>query len=49
MIVNEIAKKYNYQVTMEDIDPTDWKKGNAIKILMPISVETEKEKADEED
>ncbi|MCG3221367.1 MAG: HAMP domain-containing histidine kinase, partial [Candidatus Heimdallarchaeota archaeon] len=46
MIVNEIAKKYNYQVTMEDIDSSDWKKGNAIKIIMPISVETEKEELD---
>ncbi|MHA2308745.1 MAG: ATP-binding protein, partial [Candidatus Heimdallarchaeaceae archaeon] len=46
MIVNEIAKKYNYQVTMEDIDDSDWKKGNAIKITMPISVETEKEELD---
>ncbi|MCG3226242.1 MAG: PAS domain-containing protein [Candidatus Heimdallarchaeota archaeon] len=46
MIVNEIAKKYNYQVTMEDIDPSDWKKGNAIKITMPISVETETEELD---
>ena len=48
MIVNEIAKKYNYQVSMEDIDPSDWKKGNATKIIMPISVETEKEKMDDD-
>ena len=47
MIVNEIAKKYNYHVTMKDIDPSDWEKGAAIKILMPISVEMEKEEIDE--
>ena len=44
MIVNEIAKKYNYKVELEDVDDADWKKGSVIKILMPLSVEEEKEK-----
>lgn len=42
MIVNEIAKKYNYDIIMEDIDQEDWKKGSVIKITMPISLENEK-------
>ncbi|MCG3215541.1 MAG: HAMP domain-containing histidine kinase [Candidatus Heimdallarchaeota archaeon] len=41
MIVNEIAKKYNYNVIMEDLDKEDWEKGSAIKISMPISTEIE--------
>ncbi len=44
MIVNEIAKKYNYMVDLEDADEMDWRKGSFIKILMPLSVEEEKEK-----
>ncbi|MHA2357350.1 MAG: PAS domain-containing protein, partial [Candidatus Heimdallarchaeaceae archaeon] len=43
MIVNEIAKKYSYNVSIEDIDEKDWTKGTAVKITMPISVEIDKE------
>ena len=42
MIVNEIAKKYNYDISMEDIDKEDWKKGSVIKITMPISLDNDK-------
>jgi len=43
MIVNEIAKKYNYKVSIEDRDESDWTKGTAVRITMPISVEIGKE------
>ncbi|MHA1218923.1 MAG: hypothetical protein ACTSO5_09620 [Candidatus Heimdallarchaeaceae archaeon] len=42
MIVNEIAKKYEYILFIEDIDKRDWTKGLAIKIKMQKSVENEK-------
>ncbi len=42
MIVNEIAKKYNYTIIMEDIDQDDWKKGSVTKITMPIALDNEK-------
>ncbi|MCE7748687.1 MAG: PAS domain-containing sensor histidine kinase [Candidatus Heimdallarchaeota archaeon] len=42
LIVNEIAKKYDYNLFIEDIDKEDWTKGLAIKIKMQKSVENEK-------
>ena len=48
MIVNEIAKKYNYDIIMEDIDPEDWKKGSVINIKMPITLENEKKENNNE-
>lgn len=42
LIVNEIAKKYDYSLFIEDIDKGDWTKGLAIKIKMQKSVENEK-------
>ncbi len=41
MIVNEIAKKYNYLVQMTEIDEKDWKKGSIFEIMMPILIESE--------
>ncbi len=41
MIVNEIAKKYNYSVKMTEIDEKDWKKGSIFEITMPILSELE--------
>ncbi|MCK4972568.1 MAG: hypothetical protein KAS52_04550, partial [Candidatus Heimdallarchaeota archaeon] len=41
MIVNEIAKKYNYSVKMIEIDEKDWKKGLIFEITMPIFSESE--------
>ncbi|MHA1592473.1 MAG: hypothetical protein ACTSUP_08385, partial [Candidatus Heimdallarchaeaceae archaeon] len=41
MIVNEIAKKYNYSVKMTEIDEKDWKKGSIFEITMPILIESE--------
>ncbi|MHA1201970.1 MAG: sensor histidine kinase [Candidatus Heimdallarchaeaceae archaeon] len=41
MIVNEIAKKYNYLVQMIEIDEKDWKKGSIFEITMPILIESE--------
>jgi hypothetical protein len=41
MIVNEIAKKYNYSVQMIEIDEKDWKKGSIFEIMMPILIESE--------
>ena len=41
MIVNEIAKKYNYSVNMLEIDEKDWKKGSIFEITMPILSESE--------
>ena len=43
MIVNEIAKKYDYGLSIEDLDKNDWTKGLAIKVIMQKSVENEKE------
>ena len=43
MIVNEIAKKYNYSVNMLEIDEKDWKKGSIFEITMPILSESEKD------
>ncbi|MHA1408488.1 MAG: hypothetical protein ACTSSG_14070 [Candidatus Heimdallarchaeaceae archaeon] len=37
IIVNEIAKKYNFLVSFEDVDEEDWRKGTVISIQMPIS------------
>ncbi|MCE7740729.1 MAG: HAMP domain-containing histidine kinase [Candidatus Heimdallarchaeota archaeon] len=42
LIVNEIAKKYDYSLFIEDIDKEDWTKGLAIKIKMQKFVENEK-------
>ena len=49
MIVNEIAKKYDYDLSIEDLDKDDWTKGLAIKITMQKSVENEKEELKEEE
>ncbi len=48
MIVNEIAKKYNYSVEMIEIDEKDWKKGSIFEITMPILVESEKEEREKD-
>ena len=44
MIVNEIAKKYNYSVKMIEINEKDWKKGSIFEITMPILIESEQDK-----
>jgi PAS domain-containing protein len=43
MIVNEIAKKYDYGLSVENLDKDDWTKGLIIKIIMQKSFENEKE------
>jgi len=46
MIVNEIAKKYNYSVKMIEIDEKNWKKGSIFEITMPILIESDMEEGD---
>ncbi|MBY8999496.1 MAG: HAMP domain-containing histidine kinase [Candidatus Heimdallarchaeota archaeon] len=48
MIVNEIAKKYNYTVKMKEVDEKDWKKGSVFEIIMPRIIETEMDEENKE-
>lgn len=48
MIVNEIAKKYNYSVKMIEIDEKDWKKGSIFEITMPILIESEMDESEKD-
>ena len=49
MIVNEIAKKYDYVLSIEDVNEENWKDGLAIKIKMQKSVENKKEEHKDEE